>query len=68
MRTEMEDQSIIDRIRTRIYAKSIFERPHEYFDWFLLSQRFQNSISLNKIVFETLSVLRMRLETHLIRF
>ena len=38
-------QSIIDSVRSRIYAKSIFERLHQWFEWFLLSQGFQNSIN-----------------------
>ena len=36
-------QSIIDSIRSRIYAKSIFERNHQCFEWFLLSRRSRNS-------------------------
>ena len=37
----MDDQSIIDRIRNRIYAKSIFERRHQCFEGLLLPEGFE---------------------------
>ena len=45
--TKVGHQSMIDSVRNRIYAKSIFERHHPCFEWFLLSRGLRNSIKFH---------------------